>query len=62
MGHTVAADPGRGRWNRGSVDTGPRALDYGFTDVDGSRRQVWLFLADEAAAGRRAAPDPAGCR
>jgi hypothetical protein len=48
-------EPGLGR--RRSL-----TLDYGFTDVDGSRRQVWRFLADEAAAGRSAALDPAGCR
>ncbi|HEY7939639.1 MAG TPA: SDR family oxidoreductase [Acidimicrobiales bacterium] len=45
----LAADPGRARWNQGSVTSGRLAAEYGFTDVDGSRPDVWQSI--EAADG-----------
>jgi NAD(P)-dependent dehydrogenase (short-subunit alcohol dehydrogenase family) len=43
----LATDPDRGRWNQRSVDAGTLAKEYGFTDVDGSRPDVWRFIEEE---------------
>ncbi|MGE0309923.1 MAG: SDR family oxidoreductase [Acidimicrobiia bacterium] len=43
----VACDPDRSRWNQRSVDSGRLAVEYGFTDVDGSRPDVWRYMLDE---------------
>ena len=51
----LAADQGRGRWNQQSVTSGELAVAYGFTDLDGSRPDVWRYMADEAA-GRTVDP------
>ncbi|MGQ0616470.1 MAG: SDR family oxidoreductase [Acidimicrobiia bacterium] len=40
----LAADPERARWNQASVNSGQLASEYGFTDVDGSRPDVWRFI------------------
>jgi hypothetical protein len=40
----LASDPGRARWNQKSVTSGQLASEYGFTDVDGSRPDVWRFI------------------
>ena len=48
----LAADPNRARWNQKSVNSGQLASAYGFTDVDGSRPDVWRYMADDEA-GRR---------
>lgn len=55
----LAADPDKQRWSGQSVDSGALAKVYGFTDVDGSRPDVWRFIADreEGKAG-----DPADYR
>jgi NAD(P)-dependent dehydrogenase (short-subunit alcohol dehydrogenase family) len=52
----LAADADRARWNQQSVTSGQLAEAYGFTDVDGTRPQVWRFIADNARGG--APPDP----
>jgi NAD(P)-dependent dehydrogenase (short-subunit alcohol dehydrogenase family) len=39
----LAIDPGRARWNQQSVTSGQLAAEYGFTDVDGSRPDVWRY-------------------
>ncbi|MEV5570040.1 SDR family oxidoreductase [Spirillospora sp. NPDC052269] len=41
---SIAADPDKGRWNGQSLDSGFLAREYGFTDVDGSRPNVWPFV------------------
>lgn len=46
---SLAADPDRGRWNQQSLDSGTLARHYGFTDVDGSRPDVWRYMADVEA-------------
>jgi NAD(P)-dependent dehydrogenase (short-subunit alcohol dehydrogenase family) len=51
----LAADADRQRWNQRSLTSGELATVYGFTDVDGSRPQVWKYMEDEEA-GRN--PDP----
>jgi NAD(P)-dependent dehydrogenase (short-subunit alcohol dehydrogenase family) len=43
----LAADATRARWNQRSVTTGELAAAYGFTDIDGSRPDVWRFMADQ---------------
>ncbi len=44
----IAADPERKRWNQKSVTSGELALEYGFADIDGSRPDVWRYIADTA--------------
>jgi len=51
----LAADPARARWNQQSVTSGQLAAEYGFTDIDGSRPDVWRFERDAEAGGQ---PDP----
>jgi NAD(P)-dependent dehydrogenase (short-subunit alcohol dehydrogenase family) len=43
----LAADEARARWNQQSVTSGQLAAVYGFTDVDGSRPDVWRYMEDE---------------
>jgi NAD(P)-dependent dehydrogenase (short-subunit alcohol dehydrogenase family) len=42
----LAADPDRARWNQQSVNSGQLALEYGFTDIDGSRPDSWRYIDD----------------
>jgi NAD(P)-dependent dehydrogenase (short-subunit alcohol dehydrogenase family) len=42
----MATDPNRSRWNQQSVNSGQLAAEYGFTDIDGSRPDVWRFLEE----------------
>ncbi|MFL6163867.1 MAG: SDR family oxidoreductase [Jatrophihabitantaceae bacterium] len=42
----LAADPDRARWNQRSVNSGQLAAEYGFTDLDGSRPDIWRYLID----------------
>jgi NAD(P)-dependent dehydrogenase (short-subunit alcohol dehydrogenase family) len=46
VGRAVAAlanDPRRARWNQQSVTSAQLAAEYGFTDIDGSRPDVWRY-------------------
>jgi NAD(P)-dependent dehydrogenase (short-subunit alcohol dehydrogenase family) len=40
----LAADPGRARWNQQALTSGQLAKQYGFTDLDGSRPDVWGYM------------------
>jgi len=40
----LATDPARSRWNQRSVTSGQLAREYGFTDVDGTRPDIWRFI------------------
>jgi NAD(P)-dependent dehydrogenase (short-subunit alcohol dehydrogenase family) len=40
----MAADPDRARWNQASVTSGQLAHEYGFTDLDGSRPDIWPVI------------------
>lgn len=51
----VASDPERAQWNKRSVSTGDLARHYGFTDVDGSRPDIWRYIA-EVREGRQQRP------
>jgi NAD(P)-dependent dehydrogenase (short-subunit alcohol dehydrogenase family) len=42
----LAADPDRARWNQQSLDSGRLAREYGFTDVDGTRPDVWARIVE----------------
>jgi NAD(P)-dependent dehydrogenase (short-subunit alcohol dehydrogenase family) len=48
----LAADPDRGRWNQKSVSSGELARHYGFTDVDGSRPDIWRYTAEVREGGK----------
>ena len=56
---TLAADPERHRWNQRSLTSGQMAKEYGFTDVDGSRPDVWKYSED---VDRGMAVDPSAYR
>jgi len=55
----LAADPDRHRWNQRSGTSGQLAATYGFTNVDGSRPNVWQYN-DDVEAGL--SPDPENYR
>jgi NAD(P)-dependent dehydrogenase (short-subunit alcohol dehydrogenase family) len=42
----LASDPDRSRWNQESVTSGQLALEYGFTDVDGSQPDIWRYIEE----------------
>jgi NAD(P)-dependent dehydrogenase (short-subunit alcohol dehydrogenase family) len=42
----LATDPDRRRWNQHSLTSGQLAAEYGFTDLDGSRPDVWKYNED----------------
>ncbi|MFF3403106.1 SDR family oxidoreductase [Streptomyces sp. NPDC002659] len=48
----LAADPERARWNGQSLSSGELAREYGVTDADGSRPDVWAYMMAEKAAGQ----------
>ena len=50
----VAADPRRARWNQRSVTSGELASEYGFTDLDGSRPDIWRYITEVRETGRSA--------
>ncbi|GAA3467214.1 SDR family oxidoreductase [Nonomuraea roseola] len=56
----LAADPDRMRWSGSSVSSGELAKEYGFTDVDGSRPDVWRWIEEVEEGGKDA--DPADYR
>jgi NAD(P)-dependent dehydrogenase (short-subunit alcohol dehydrogenase family) len=53
----LAADPNRARWNQQSVTSGQLAGAYGFTDIDGSRPDIWRFIEEVREGGLDANPD-----
>jgi NAD(P)-dependent dehydrogenase (short-subunit alcohol dehydrogenase family) len=42
----IAADPRRSRWNQQSLTSGQLAAEYSFTDIDGTRPDVWRYSSD----------------
>ena len=56
----LAADPDLNRRTGGSFSSGGLALEYGFTDTDGSRPDCWRYLVEVQEAGRTA--DASGYR
>jgi NAD(P)-dependent dehydrogenase (short-subunit alcohol dehydrogenase family) len=53
----LAADPDRHRWNQRSVTSGQLAAEYGFTDLDGTRPDVWRYTAAVEAGRPDVRPD-----
>lgn len=53
----LAADARRARWNQCSVTSGQLAAEYGFTDVDGSRPDVWRYIQAVEHGDRDVDPD-----
>jgi NAD(P)-dependent dehydrogenase (short-subunit alcohol dehydrogenase family) len=51
----VAADPERQRFNQRSLSSGQLAAEYGFTDIDGSRPDIWRYMEqnEQGRAGPR---------
>jgi NAD(P)-dependent dehydrogenase (short-subunit alcohol dehydrogenase family) len=47
----LAADPERARWNQRSLTSGLLAAEYGFTDVDGSRPDIWRYIEEARDPG-----------
>src|SRR5258705_8840392 len=43
---SLALDPDRKRWNQQSVSSGELAQVYGFTDLDGTRPNIWQHMED----------------
>jgi len=50
----LASDPDRARWNQQSVSSAQIARAYGFTDVDGSRPDIWRYFEATRQTGRPA--------
>jgi NAD(P)-dependent dehydrogenase (short-subunit alcohol dehydrogenase family) len=48
----LASDPDRQRWNKRSLSSGELARHYGFTDLDGSRPDIWRYIADVREGGQ----------
>jgi hypothetical protein len=44
---SLASDPNRARWNQQSLTSGELAKVYGFTDVDGTRPDVWGKMEED---------------
>jgi NAD(P)-dependent dehydrogenase (short-subunit alcohol dehydrogenase family) len=44
----LAADPDRARFNQQSLNSGQLAREYGFTDLDGTRPDIWPMLSESA--------------
>lgn len=53
----LAADPDVARWNQASVSSGQLALEYGFTDVDGSRPDAWRYITEVQDPGKDPEPE-----
>jgi len=59
VGRAVAAlatDPKRQRWNQQSVTSAQLAAEFGFTDIDGSRPDVWGYNEAVEHGNRNANP------
>lgn len=50
----LAADPEVARWNQASLSSGQLAVEYDFTDLDGSRPDAWRYVVEVQDAGRPA--------
>jgi NAD(P)-dependent dehydrogenase (short-subunit alcohol dehydrogenase family) len=46
----LAADPDRARWSGGVTSSWDLSQAYGFTDLDGSRPNIWTTVAEHVAA------------
>jgi NAD(P)-dependent dehydrogenase (short-subunit alcohol dehydrogenase family) len=53
----IAADPDRSKWNKLSLSSGELARQYGFTDIDGSRPDMWRYIIEVREGGKQASLD-----
>ena len=53
----LATDPDRERWNQQSASSGQLASEYGFTDIDGSRPDIWRYIKEIREGGLNRSPD-----
>ena len=53
----LASDPDRTRWNQKSVSSSQLAREYGFTDLDGSRPDIWRYMEEIRDRGLHANPN-----
>jgi len=53
----LAADPERRRWNKRTLNSGELARHYGFTDVDGSRPDIWRYITEARGSEQAVAWD-----
>src|SRR5262249_20755300 len=42
----LAADDNRTRWNQKSISSGELAKVYGFTDIDGTKPDIWRYITE----------------
>jgi NAD(P)-dependent dehydrogenase (short-subunit alcohol dehydrogenase family) len=47
----LARDPDRKQWNKKSLSSGELARHYGFTDIDGSRPDIWRYMTEVREKG-----------
>ena len=47
----LATDPDRKQWNKKSLSSGELARHYGFTDIDGSRPDIWRYMTEVREKG-----------
>ena len=52
----LASDPRQARWNQQSLTSGQLAREYGFTDLDGSRPDIWPYM-EASERGETVDPD-----
>ena len=52
----LACDPDRSRWNQQPVNSGQLAQEYGFTDVDGARPDIWRYIEEVSEPGSEGNP------
>jgi len=45
-------DPDRGKWNQKSISSGELVRHDGFTDIDGSRPDIWRCAAEVREGGK----------
>jgi hypothetical protein len=50
----LASDSERNRWHQQTVNSGQLAREYGFTDIDGSRPDIWRFIQEVRERGLEA--------
>jgi NAD(P)-dependent dehydrogenase (short-subunit alcohol dehydrogenase family) len=53
----VATDPDHSKWNKLSLSSGELARQYGFTDIDGSRPDMWRYIVEVREGGKQASLD-----
>jgi NAD(P)-dependent dehydrogenase (short-subunit alcohol dehydrogenase family) len=53
---SLAADPNKKRWHQQTVTSAQLSKEYGFTDLDGSRPDIWTYMEEVLDGGRKGDP------